>query len=262
MKLSNNKAISFVLNMILDLLFLIVLIFSIVCAIITLSTHANILGVRLGIIQSKSMEVSEMYVGDIVSIKKEDSYQIGDIIAFYRDISNYDKDIKDLDMSKKPIWIHEIIDIKIDEAGNYSYLTKGTSNQNDDSFYVPYDFVLGVGKVLSPTLNSIIGFVVSRIGIICLIIIPCIIMLIYLTWELIMILTEEPEEKTKYVRPAHPKSTYELALEYYKKYQKPLTIYMNVNTKNVKPITYNQNAKNINIGMYIVKKRKDSDNNA
>ena len=48
---------------------------------------------------------------------------------------------------------------------------------------------------LNDTLNAVIGFVVSRIGIICLVIVPCIIMLIYLSWELVMLLTEEPDYK-------------------------------------------------------------------
>ncbi len=259
MKLSKNKTLSFVLNAILDLLFLFVLIFSIICAITTLSTHTNILGVRLGIIQSKSMEASELYIGDVVTINKKEEYQIGDIIAFYRDVANYGKNIDDLDMSNKAIWIHEIIDIKVDEFGNYSYLTKGTSNPNDDTFYVPYDFVLGVGKPLNPVLNDIISFVVSRIGIICLIIIPCIIMLIYLSWELVMLLTEEPEEKRKHVVI----SNYNRMNKAYISNIKPVNLYLRLQTKDGKPIKIiNNGNKKVNIILKINTNRRGSDDNA
>lgn len=196
MKLSKNKLLSFVLNTFLDLLFLIVLVFSIVCAVLSLTTHFSFFGVRLGVVNSASMEASNIEIGDIVYIKGQNSYQIGDIIAFYRMPGLYDDpDVDVRDFEDAPIWFHEIIDIRVDEYGNYSYLTKGSSNAYNDIFYVPQNFVIGLGAPLNDTLNAVIGFVVSRIGIICLVIVPCIIMLIYLSWELVMLLTEEPDYK-------------------------------------------------------------------
>ena len=90
MKLSKNKLLSFVLNTFLDLLFLVVLVFSIVCAVLSLTTHFSFFGVRLGVVNSASMEASNIEIGDIVYIKGQNSYQIGDIIAFYRMPGLYD----------------------------------------------------------------------------------------------------------------------------------------------------------------------------
>ena len=204
MRLTNSRLLSFILNVILDLLFLVVLLFSIVMAILALSSHKTLLGYRLGIVQSESMKDSGLEVGDIVFIESKNSYNVGDIIAFYRTPSNYEKDPSEVeDLDKKQIWIHEIIDIKF-ENGTYYYLTKGSSNTNDDGYYVPYSYVIGIGKPLNAFWNSTISFIISRVGIICLIIVPCIIMLIYLTWELIMIITSEPfEKKAKFVKEGY-----------------------------------------------------------
>ncbi len=196
MKLAKNKFLSCILNLVIDLLFMLVLLFAIAMAITTLSTYNTIFGYRLGIVSSKSMENSDLFVGDIVFLKSEETYQVGDIIAFYRAPSLYNEDNIDRnDYKNYPIWIHEVVDIQIDENGNYSYLTKGSSNVLDDMFYVPQNFVIGSGEKLSPFLNSTVQFIISRIGIICLVIVPCIIMLIYLSWELVMLLTEEPDYK-------------------------------------------------------------------
>lgn len=200
MQLSSNKVLSFILNCILDILFTLVLLFSIGMAILCLSTHTSFFGYRLGIVSSSSMEASGYEVGEVVFLERQKNYNIGDVIAFYRAPSLYDdEDVDKEQLKNTPIWIHEIIDIKVDEDGNNMYLTKGSSNTYDDTYYVPEDFVVGLGVKLNPALSSTLAFVVSRTGIICLIIVPCIIMLIYLTWELIMIITSEPDpKKVKY----------------------------------------------------------------
>lgn len=190
MRLFENKVLSLIVNFILDTLFTLILLFSIIMTFLAISRYISPFGFMFGVVQSKSMEASNLYVGDVVTITKQDEYKVGDIIAFYRDPSKYDnKNVNDIDVKKTPVWIHEIIDIRVDEKGNYSYLTKGTSNPVDDFYYVPYEFVLGIGKPLSDVMNKTIGFIVSPIGIICLIIIPCLIMLVYLTWELFMTIT-------------------------------------------------------------------------
>lgn len=196
MRLSDNKILSSILNAILDLLFTLVLLFSIVIAVLALSSHKTLLGYRLGIVQSNSMYASGIEKGDVVFISAKNSYNVGDIIAFYRAPNDYEKDPSEVtDLDTKPIWIHEIIDIKVNENGLYSYLTKGSSNDGDDFYYVPSTYVIGIGHPLNDVFNNTIKFIISRAGIICLIIVPCIIMLIYLTWELIMTITSEPFEK-------------------------------------------------------------------
>lgn len=200
MELTENRVLSGIINFILDLIFALILLFSIVMTIIALSSHKSLLGYRFGIVESSSMANSGLEIGDIVFLEKHNSYKAGDIIAFYRAPNLYQSsNYKEEDLDNYPIWIHEVIDIKKDESGKEYYLTKGTSNISDDTYYVPYDFVIGYGHILPPVINKAISFIISVTGIICLIIVPCIIMLIYLTWELIMVITSEPEEKMKLV---------------------------------------------------------------
>ena len=67
----------------LDILFTLVLLFSISMVVSTLSMRKDFFGFRLGIVQSNSMEASDLYLGDVVSISKQSDYQIGDILVFY-----------------------------------------------------------------------------------------------------------------------------------------------------------------------------------
>ena len=52
----------------------------------------------------ESMKNSGLEVGDIVFIESKNSYNVGDIIAFYRTPSNYEKDPSEVeDLDKKQI---------------------------------------------------------------------------------------------------------------------------------------------------------------
>lgn len=49
----------------------------------TLAQRENgVAGLRFGVIRSKSMEASELYVGDVVFVNREDQYDVGDVIVF------------------------------------------------------------------------------------------------------------------------------------------------------------------------------------
>lgn len=185
----------------LDILFTLVLLFSISMVVSTLSMRKDFFGFRLGIVQSNSMEASDLYLGDVVSISKQSDYQIGDILVFYRATAEYSDWFDPSSVDLNNIWIHEVIDIKVDELGRMCYLTKGSSNVSDDGFYVPIDFVLGTGQCLPSFLNGLLRFAASRSGIIVLIILPCLLMIIYLVWELIMILTEKEEAEPQTESP-------------------------------------------------------------
>ena len=149
----------------------------------------SFLGLRLGVIRSDSMENSGMYVGDVVFISRENKYDVGDVIVFYRAVSEYGKLREDADVENKQIWVHKIEKVKVDEFGRQTFLTKGTSNKYDDGFYVPEDFVLGSAVQLPGAVSGIIGFVASVKGIISLIILPCMVMAVYLVWELVVLFT-------------------------------------------------------------------------
>ncbi len=148
-----------------------------------------------GTVQSGSMTASGLNIGDVVRVRPQDGYSVGDVIVFYRAPESYDEPFDEDKTEGCEIWIHEVIDVRKDNLGRSVYLTKGSSNPTDDGVYVPQDFVLGKAKKLSPTLVSFINFVCSVRGIIVLVEIPCGISLVYLVWDLVMTLTKDKKVK-------------------------------------------------------------------
>lgn len=140
------------------------------------------------------MEESGLYVGDVVYVGRDDEYAVGDVVAFYRAPELYDEPFEKEAVRGREIWIHQIVAVRTDENGRSSFLTKGTSNAADDGYYVPQDYVIGKASALPAFIGGLIGFLATSTGIICLIVLPCAVMLIYLIWDLIMLLTmkEEP----------------------------------------------------------------------
>ena len=182
------------LGVILDVLFAFVLLFSVFMAVSTLAQRENgALGLRFGVIRSKSMEKSELYVGDVVFVNRDEEYDVADIIVFYRAPSAYQNAFTPEAVKNCSVWVHEVIEVSFDESGRRTYLTKGTSNAYNDGFFVPQDFVIGRAAALPSFLNKMIGFVGSRAGIISLIICPCAVMAIYLIWELIILFTSREQ---------------------------------------------------------------------
>lgn len=190
--MQDKQVLSFVLNVV-STLVLVLLIIIAVCILSLRSTSYG--GLNIGIVQSESMVASGLNVGDAVSIQKADEYNIGDIIVFYRAVSQYDKSIEEADVRKSPIWIHHVIDVKTDGLGRKIYLTKGSSNFNDDTFYVPEDFVLGKGAKMPDGMSVFFRFISSTKGILFMVIMPCAVMLVYLTWRLVMLIFDNTESE-------------------------------------------------------------------
>ncbi len=177
-----------------DAFFALVLLFCICAAAVLLCLRGEgLAGAKLGLVQSRSMEPSGMCVGDAVRIVRDDAYERGEIIVFYRATDLYAGAASDAALADRPVWIHEIIEIKTLPDGRLAYLTKGSANTSDDGAYVPQDFVLGRALPLIPFLSDAIGFVASVKGIILLVLVPCAVMLVVLARELVCILLEPPE---------------------------------------------------------------------
>ena len=195
MSIFKNEKLEKSLGIILDVLFAFVLLFSIFMALSSLAQReGGAFGLRLGVIRSKSMEASNLHVGDVVFVNREDDYDVGDIIVFYRAVSQYKKEFSSEEVRDCPIWVHEVVAVSCDEKGRKTYLTKGTSNLFDDGCFVPQDFVVGKATPLPAFLNKAMGFVRSREGIVSLVICPCAVMTIYLVWELVVLLTTRGTE--------------------------------------------------------------------
>ena len=178
----------------LDVLFTLVLLITLAAAAVTLALREQgALGLRFGVVRSASMEESGLYVGDVVYVGRDDEYAVGDVVAFYRAPELYDEPFEKEAVRGREIWIHQIVAVRTDENGRSSFLTKGTSNAADDGYYVPQDYVIGKASALPALIGGLIGFLATSTGIICLIVLPCAVMLIYLIWDLIMLLTTKEE---------------------------------------------------------------------
>lgn len=184
MKLGSHK----ILGAAADVFFTLVLLVSVLAAIAALGFRGGPSAVRFGTILSPSMAASGYDVGDVVYVDREDGYDRGDVIVFYRaDEATY---ARPFDGKARTIWVHEIIDVRTDETGRRAYLTKGSSNADDDGRYVPEDFVLGRAVRLPGWLSALLGFASTARGILCLVVVPCAVMLVLLTRELVLILLE------------------------------------------------------------------------
>ncbi len=125
-----------------------------------------------GVVQSGSMEASGMYKGDVVYVDGADSYEVGDIILFYRAPYGYGKYAKEVSLQECSIWVHQIVDVDEDGKGRRTYLTKGTSNLHDDGYYVPQDFVLGKAQQLPKVFSDLLSFIGSALGVLLCIVLP------------------------------------------------------------------------------------------
>lgn len=204
------------LDIVFDVVAVFVVLFSISITILTLTSHRGgrgVFGFSFGIVQSNSMLASGILKGDVMTIKKQDEYQVGDIIAFIRAPQLYDKLASEVDTQEAKIWVHEIIKIKTDKFGRQTYLTKGSSNNIHDRAYVPQDFVVGKASKLPKMFNNFMRFISSRKGIICLVIIPCGLILMYQTYILIDEIYKLKDNKYNEIPPFEGKEGEKNAVE-------------------------------------------------
>lgn len=182
-----------------DVLFTVILICAVAAAFsVFLLRGDGGLSAKFGVVRSPSMEASGIEVGDVVYIQREDAYDVGDTIVFWRAPSAYGKPFDASAVSGSQVWVHDVIAVSTDALGRSTYLTKGTSNATDDGFYVPQDFVLGGARPLPSFLSDFMAYASTRQGIIVLVNIPCAILLVYLVWDLIMAITSPKDPPKQY----------------------------------------------------------------
>ena len=203
-----------VLNALLDVLFTLVLALTVLSAGTVLLNQGQMRFGALGIVRSESMRSYGLEVGDVVYATSKNDYEVGDVIVFYRAPEKYCDFADREELRPYPMWVHQIVEIGVDEKGRTTYLTKGTDNQMDDYYFVPQDFVLGEAQELPAVFAKAIRFVSSVSGIILTVIMPCGIMLVYLTWDLIMLILTEPIDDSRKIRKRwkemHTESGYRL----------------------------------------------------
>lgn len=114
-------------------------------------------------IVSPSMEPTINVYDVILSVRVEDETTLkeGDIITFYSDI---------IDTGGYTV-THKIIDI-IEEDGERKYITKGDNNQEIDDGYITKENIVGKVVHVFPELGRVQFFLSSRLGWVCVILIP------------------------------------------------------------------------------------------
>ena len=177
---------------IVDVFFGLVLASSAVMSVLALTTLGKAGRPLIGLVQSRSMEASGILRGDAVLITPNGEYEPGDIIVFYRAPMQYGAPMDKDAVRDREIWVHEVIDRRVDDLGRLCYLTKGTSNTKHDTFYVPEDFVLGHGRPLPSAVGNALRFLLTPAGIILFIIMPSAMMFILLLWDLILLILTPP----------------------------------------------------------------------
>lgn len=150
---------------------------------------------RFGVVQSGSMQASGLEIGDLVFVDKKDKeYAVGDIVVFFYAPFDYHQSAKEADLKIASVWVHQVIDVKEDEIGRKTYLTKGTSNKYDDGFYVPEDFVLGEAVPLPDFVGTLFRFLYTPLGITLTIILPSGTLFILFTIEFVRLFIEMYKE--------------------------------------------------------------------
>lgn len=119
---------------------------------------------------SASMEPN-LRVYDIIVDQRVDSVndiKIGDIITF----------ISTSSISSNKVVTHRVIDIIIDENGNYQYKTKGDNNISPDSAYAEYNNIIGKVLFKIPQLGRVQFFLANQGGWLIVVVIPALIIIV------------------------------------------------------------------------------------
>lgn len=119
---------------------------------------------------SPSMEPN-LRVYDVIVDQRVDSVndiQIGDVITF----------ISTSSISSNKTITHRVIDIIIDENGNYQYKTKGDNNLSPDMAYAEYNNIIGKVIFKIPQLGRIQFFLANQGGWLVAIVIPALVIII------------------------------------------------------------------------------------
>lgn len=130
--------------LILLIILLAVNIYSLVVKSTTSQQFTKIFGYTNAVVISGSMEPS-INVDDMVIIKEEDSYQVGDVITFVQ--------------GNNTGTTHRIV-----EKTDNGFITKGDNNNTEDTALVTEDQIIGKVVCVIPHMGNVFNFLSSPIG--------------------------------------------------------------------------------------------------
>lgn len=119
--------------------------------------HTSFLGWSSAVVVSGSM-ADTIQVNDYIIIKSQSEYHVGDIITFNKDNS---------------LVTHRIVAEK-----NGGFITKGDANNTEDSKIVQKDDIYGLVVLIIPKVGTVISFLKSSFGMMCLVLLMFLIILL------------------------------------------------------------------------------------
>lgn len=147
---------------------------------VSLLTYNGVLfwNVKSFTVLSGSME-PKLPVGSMVITLPQDSYGVGDIVAFHRD---------------NEIITHRIA--KKEVTNNiFAFSTKGDANNAIDIKKITQDTIVGKEIIMIPFVGKVIGFIRTVPGFLLLIVLPSILFIAFELWDIKKELEKEIEKK-------------------------------------------------------------------
>ena len=213
-RISKKEKIANVLNITFNAIFIPLIIFA---SIFTLSIVVS--KIKTGVpsvfgytqiqILSGSMQDAGFHIGDQCFVKSQDANTLkeGDYIAFFyfadpkcsspENVTETSTPLAKADSAK--IVFHQIIQIETDVNGNKWFTTQGTNNEAPDDLKIYQNYVIGKYVEEENFWASFISFITSPYGMLCLVIIPCSLIIAVDIYQLIIVCYEYRKETSKKV---------------------------------------------------------------
>lgn len=199
-----------ILDIVLNVIFVPILIFVAIFSLSIMITKVtngvpSVFGYTQIQIISGSMQDAGFKIGETYYVKSinpaelkardDETGQRGDYIAFFQDFDPNCSSPSMVTPTNRPaqkasdarILFHEIVAIEIDANGERWFTTQGSNNENPDSVKIYQNYVIGRWVEESNFWTDLISFVTSPIGIVCLSVVPCSLIIAVDLYQLIVL---------------------------------------------------------------------------
>ena len=199
-----------ILDIVLNVIFVPILIFVAIFSLSIMITKVtngvpSVFGYTQIQIISGSMQDAGFKIGETYYVKSinpaelkardDETGQRGDYIAFFQDFDPNCSSPSMVTPTNRPaqkasdarILFHEIVAIEIDANGERWFTTQGSNNENADSVKIYQNYVIGRWVEESNFWTDLISFVTSPIGIVCLSVVPCSLIIAVDLYQLIVL---------------------------------------------------------------------------
>ena len=170
----------------------VMMVFTIISVRTTGQNGRSLFGFKFFIVTSDSMSATDFSSGDLVIVKRVDPEKLepGQIITFLsRDPRNFGATVT-----------HKIRELTTDDQGNPGFITYGTTNDQNDTTIVTYDYVIGIYKNRIPKLGSLLMFMKTSAGYLTCILLPFSFLLISIGFDCVRLFNQSKKEQEERLR--------------------------------------------------------------